>query len=42
MYVLQITEVQAIVQQITLIVHQEVADERVVQRVAARLQQLKW
>lgn len=41
-YVLQIAEVQAVVQQITLIIHQEVSDERVVQRVANRLQELKW
>lgn len=41
-YVLQITEVQAVVQQITLIIHQEIADEKVVERVANRLQQLKW
>lgn len=41
-YVLQIGEVQAIVQQITLIVHQEITDDRVVERIATRLQQLKW
>jgi hypothetical protein len=41
-YVLQIAEVQAVVQQITLIIHQEIADGRVVERVASRLQQLKW
>jgi hypothetical protein len=41
-YVLQIAEVQAVVQQITLIIHQEIADGRVVERVANRLQLLKW
>jgi hypothetical protein len=41
-YVLQVAEVQAVVQQITLIIHQEVSDEHVIERVAERLQQLKW
>lgn len=41
-YVIQVAEVQAIVQQITLIIHQEVTDLKVIERVADRLQQLKW
>jgi hypothetical protein len=39
-YVLQVAEVQAVVQQITLIINQEVSDEHVIERVAERLQQL--
>lgn len=41
-YVLQVAEVQTVVQQITLIIHQEISDEHVIERVAERLQKLKW
>ncbi|KIL36217.1 hypothetical protein SD71_09735 [Cohnella kolymensis] len=41
-YILQVAEVQAVVQQITLIIHQEITDDYVIERVASRLSQLKW
>jgi hypothetical protein len=41
-FVLKVEEVQAIVQQITFIIQQELDDESVTDRIASRLQQLKW
>lgn len=41
-YVIQVAEVQAVVRQITLIIHEEITDENVIERVADRLQQLEW
>jgi hypothetical protein len=41
-FVLKVEKVQAVVKQITLIVHQEIRNEKVVERIANRLQQLKW
>lgn len=41
-YVLQVEEVQAVVQQITTIVIQEVRDQEIVERIGNRLQDLKW
>jgi hypothetical protein len=41
-FVLKVEEVQAVVQQITFIINQEIQDEEVVERIANRLQHLSW
>lgn len=41
-YVLQVAEVQAVVNQITVIIRQEVQDTATVERLAKRLQEVRW
>lgn len=41
-FVLRVEEVQAVVQQITVMIRQEIDDDNLVSRLAGRLQQLKW
>lgn len=41
-YVLQVEEVQAVINQITVIIKQEIQDPAVVERVAKKLQEVRW
>lgn len=41
-YVLQVEEVQAVINQITVIIRQEVKDQATVERLAKRLQEVRW